>query len=268
MELAPQSLWGGGASWKRQCGSCPRPASWLQARSRSRGSDGGTEGLGGQERAPTRSGLAEPPAPICRGAARPPQVGWETSEPRSACSPNILLTADGSHSSPSPCGSGCTSLPFAYPSCQLFVSAFGGGEAAGKPPKATCGWQNLVLRLWDVCKGEETWIPTCLVREARARPVPTRVCLSLLGQMGLQHDLRGARELVPGPGLTFLEQLLGTRWCADCQGHRRRVQPCPPGAPSPVGNQGTWGRNDGAWMRSASGSAGSWRLCERGRCLG
>lgn len=100
------------------------------------------------------------------------------------------------------------------------------------------------------------------------RPVPTRVCLSLLGQTGLQHDLRGARELVPGPGLTFLEQLLGTRWCADCQGHRRRVQPCPPGAPSPVGNQGTWGRNDGAWMRSASGSAGSWRLCERGRCLG
>lgn len=99
-----------------------------------------------------------------------------------------------------------------------------------------------------------------LSRQGGSGPPSSHRRLSLLGQTGLQHDLRGARELVPGPGLTFLEQLLGTRWCADCQGHRRRVQPCPLGAPSPVGNQGTWGRNEGAWIRSASGLAGSWRL--------
>lgn len=61
------------------------------------------------------------------------------------------------------------------PLLSTFVSAFGDGEAAGKPPEATCGWRNSVLRLWAVCKGEETWIPTCLVREAQARPVPTGV---------------------------------------------------------------------------------------------
>lgn len=146
----------------------PRLASWLQACSRSGRADGGTEGLGGQERALTLSGLAEPPAPICRGAAHPPQVGWETSALRSACSPDILLTADGSHNSPSPCSSGRTSLPFAYPSCQLLCLLLEMGRQPASPPKPPVAGETRCSDCGQFARERRPGFP--LVSSGRLRP--------------------------------------------------------------------------------------------------
>lgn len=46
-----------------------------------------------------------------------------------------------------------------------WVSAFGDGEAVGKPQSRLC-LVRLVVRLWTVCEGEKTSSPTCLVRKA------------------------------------------------------------------------------------------------------
>ena len=78
------------------------------------------------------SGLAEPAGAHLRRGGRPLRVGWETSEPRSACSPNILFTADGSHDSFPPAVP--AALPFPVLALLLtLLSALGDGEAACSP---------------------------------------------------------------------------------------------------------------------------------------
>lgn len=126
------------------------------------------------------------------------------------------------------------------------VSAFGDGEAAGRPPgspvtgEASCS---------DCGQFEEEGRPQSPPRHRGSSALPrSHTCLRLFGQTGQHHDLRGTTELVPWPGLTSLEQLLGTQgmcW--------QRVQPCPPGAPSLLGNEGTQDRSEGALIRSAWG---------------
>lgn len=88
------------------------------------------------------SGVAGPPAPICRGAAHPPRVGWETSELRSTFSKHLV------HSRWRP------QLPFSlqfrlhFPSLRsplLFNFGFciwrwGGSLQASKPPVTGEAW--------------------------------------------------------------------------------------------------------------------------------
>lgn len=137
-----------------------------------------------------------------------------------------------------------------------WVSAFGDGEAVGTPQSRLC-LVRLGAQIVDSLQRREDLEPRLPLQEST---VPPSSHVSLFGGTGQPRGLRRTGELVPGPGLTFPEQLLGTRHYAGCQGHGQKVQPCPLGAPSLVGNQGTWGRDGGALITSALGLAGFWRL--------
>lgn len=132
------------------------------------------------------------------------------------------------------------------------VSAFGDGEAAGRPPgspvtgEASC----------SDCGQFEDGRPQSPPPHQGSSALPSsHTGLHLLGRTGQHHDLRGTTELVPWLGLTSPEQLLGTQGM-----YWQRVQPSSPGAPSLLGNEGTQGRSEGALIRSALGLAGFWRL--------
>lgn len=153
---------------------------------------GQLEGLGRREGSCPLSGLAEPPTPICRGAARPPRVGWETSELRSACSPNILFTADGSHNSLFPCSSGCTSLPCAHPPVN-FAFCLWRWRGSLQPPKPPLTVVKPGAQSVDSVQGRGNLEPPiCFVREAVLPRFPHSI-LSLFGETGQQRDLRRTR---------------------------------------------------------------------------
>lgn len=149
-------------------------------------------GLGGQEGPWHLPGLAELPAPICRGAAHPPQVGWETSELRSACSANILFAADGSATPFLPAVP--VALPCAHPpvSCG---SAFGDGEAVGQP-RRRLALARLGAQAVGSVQRREALEPHLPHQGSSVLPGSHT---SLFGPTTSQpRDLRRTREPVPG----------------------------------------------------------------------
>lgn len=94
---------------------------------------GQSEGLGGQKGARHPLGLAKLPAPICRGAAHSPQVGWALSSEECVFSRH-LVHSRWQPQLPLPAVLAALPFPLLTPPLTL-VSAFGVGETACKPPK-------------------------------------------------------------------------------------------------------------------------------------
>lgn len=110
------------------------------------------------------SGLAEPAGAHLRRGGRPPRVGWETSEPRSACSPNILFTADGSHDSFPPTVP--AALPFPVLALLLtLLSVFGRRGGSLQPRSRLWLWGSSVHRARTVSK-QNSRAPVSFVRGA------------------------------------------------------------------------------------------------------